>query len=250
MITDDFWDAVAAERARELRVTRPEAEYYLVTAGMDRRGVEYWEVYSGWAGRSGRHPRWEIRKGRVMRGDAEVPWDAEGESWVAVHDIAELGDFLLIGGKVLIERGFAEEYLPEAVGPAECVRDPDGGFFHTGDLPDISATRRGAVNQLRVQVVSREGGRCAECGRSFADAAVRLEAHHLIPWRDGGPTAFQNLVALCAECHRGVSDDSRSRLRRKLGLPDPATDREPSEKAADVRRFTRAMRDALTTSTT
>jgi hypothetical protein len=52
---------------------------------------------------------------------------------------------------------------------------------------------------LRRAVVARDRG-CARCGRPPS----WCEAHHLVPWEQGGPTAIGNLVLLCRACHRLV----------------------------------------------
>jgi hypothetical protein len=53
---------------------------------------------------------------------------------------------------------------------------------------------------LHRAVYRRANYRCEACGAS----EVKLEAHHRIPREDGGRDALDNLVALCASCHRAA----------------------------------------------
>lgn len=49
---------------------------------------------------------------------------------------------------------------------------------------------------LRRRVLARDGHRCRRCGRT-----ARLQVHHIVWRRYGGPTTFRNLLTLCAHCH-------------------------------------------------
>jgi len=69
--------------------------------------------------------------------------------------------------------------------------------------------------------------------------AIRCDAHHLVPWWDGGPTTMSNLVLLCPE-HHGLIEPDRNASRDqwqvhinsdghpvftppgRFGQPDPA----------------------------
>jgi 5-methylcytosine-specific restriction endonuclease McrA len=52
-------------------------------------------------------------------------------------------------------------------------------------------------NQLRQQVLVRDGWRCQRCG-----TAKQLEVHHLQFRSAGGSDCEENLITLCARCHR------------------------------------------------
>ena len=45
----------------------------------------------------------------------------------------------------------------------------------------------------------RGSGRCARCRRQFRPS--KLDAHHTIPRKSGGPETYANLEALCDACH-------------------------------------------------
>ena len=52
---------------------------------------------------------------------------------------------------------------------------------------------------------------CGCCGK----ARGRLETHHILPRRIGGPDARSNLIPLCPPCHKRV--ESSTKLMEKLG---------------------------------
>ena len=52
-------------------------------------------------------------------------------------------------------------------------------------------------DQLRKRVLNRDGWKCQSCGTS-AD----LQVHHIVRRSQLGPDAIENLMTLCAGCHR------------------------------------------------
>lgn len=48
-----------------------------------------------------------------------------------------------------------------------------------------------------------EGSKCYFCGEKDSSC---LETHHIIPQSMGGPDYQENLVKLCANCHRKIED--------------------------------------------
>jgi uncharacterized protein YjhX (UPF0386 family) len=54
----------------------------------------------------------------------------------------------------------------------------------------------------------RDGWLCRDCGcecfaaRDAADPRRRVQAHHIVPRRNGGSNELENLVTLCLTCHR------------------------------------------------
>jgi hypothetical protein len=63
---------------------------------------------------------------------------------------------------------------------------------------DIGRTTRVIPPALRAAVMTRDGG-CAAPGCDRPPAWC--EAHHIHHWADGGPTAIDNLIALCNRHH-------------------------------------------------
>ena len=57
-------------------------------------------------------------------------------------------------------------------------------------------------DQLRNQVLRRDGWRCQSCGAMFT-----LEIHHTKFRSHSGDDSEQNLITLCASCHAGVHRD-------------------------------------------
>ncbi|MFR9731968.1 DUF222 domain-containing protein [Saccharopolyspora sp. MS10] len=63
---------------------------------------------------------------------------------------------------------------------------------------DVGRSRRTAPPHLRAALLARDG-RCAFPGCDHPPGTS--EAHHVLSWADGGPTALDNLVMLCAHHH-------------------------------------------------
>jgi hypothetical protein len=63
---------------------------------------------------------------------------------------------------------------------------------------DQSASVREARSEPRYQIVIRQ---CETCGRAHF-----LDVHHVVPRADGGSNDPDNLITLCAACHRMIHD--------------------------------------------
>lgn len=63
----------------------------------------------------------------------------------------------------------------------------------------------------------RDGYKCVACRARKGD--VKLHAHHIIPYLDGGSSGLGNLVTLCSRCHAWedydykMSNDKRAKAR-------------------------------------
>jgi hypothetical protein len=74
-------------------------------------------------------------------------------------------------------------------------------------------------DSLRELVLTEAGHQCAYCGHRDG---LNLTMHHIERERDGGPTDFNNLIALCFNCHNRVDetetipDKDIRRLKRHL----------------------------------
>ncbi|WP_427173789.1 HNH endonuclease [Arthrobacter sp. 92] len=72
-------------------------------------------------------------------------------------------------------------------------------------LRDPSVPRRIAISRrLRAQVLLSQ--RCAQCGKTPNDDAIKLEVDHKLPLTWGGDSDIDNLQALCHECNNGKRD--------------------------------------------
>ena len=73
-----------------------------------------------------------------------------------------------------------------------------------GVVVDLGRTRRLFTPQQRRVLAARDGGcRWTGCDRPPA----HTDAHHLIPWLDGGPTDLTNALLLCRHHHRQVHEN-------------------------------------------
>ena len=59
--------------------------------------------------------------------------------------------------------------------------------------------------ELRNQVLERDGWRCQNCG-----GANNLQVHHIEPRSQLGHDTCENLIALCAACHASLHLTHRS----------------------------------------
>jgi 5-methylcytosine-specific restriction endonuclease McrA len=75
---------------------------------------------------------------------------------------------------------------------------------HRTISPSSKAWHERGAAKVRKQLLSSPGAGCAVCG-STRD----LEAHHVVPARDGGATVARNLMILCADRHRELEAERR-----------------------------------------
>lgn len=97
--------------------------------------------------------------------------------------------------------------------------------------------RRKAVipPSIRLQVISRDNGRCRACGIGDVDA---LQCDHIVPESKGGDSSLENLQALCGVCNnrKGNTDIGELPIRERIeGFGDYAT--VMMERAAFVERL-------------
>ena len=77
----------------------------------------------------------------------------------------------------------------------------------TGVRPKHSRVRLdpGMYDELRNQVLRRDGWRCQACG-----TMSNLEVHHKQFRSQSGDDSERNLITLCSQCHAAMHDGSRS----------------------------------------
>jgi hypothetical protein len=89
--------------------------------------------------------------------------------------------------------------------------------------------RRSAISQaVRIQVLAQAG---YMCGNPRCRNLLGIELHHIVWVRDGGPSALNNLIPLCALCHalhtRGEIDQKAiEQWKLILGLVGDSLDRD------------------------
>ena len=110
-----------------------------------------------------------------------------------------------------------------------CAADILPSIFDTKfQTLDVGLKVRSATEAQRAALIIRDK-HCIGCGKS----AVWCEAHHIIPWQQGGPTSLDNLVLVCTACHHDIHDrnwcvvkdpdNGKYKLQPMLD-PDPFTD--------------------------
>lgn len=55
--------------------------------------------------------------------------------------------------------------------------------------------------RTRKQVIARDGGICQMCGKPVSTDAGDAQIDHIVPKRDGGTDALENLQLLHRSCH-------------------------------------------------
>ncbi len=56
---------------------------------------------------------------------------------------------------------------------------------------------------MKQRVYEAQSGKCKNCGEPFDIS--NMEAHHIIPWSEGGKTIEENCRMLCRKCHHEIS---------------------------------------------
>ncbi|MGV8882983.1 MAG: DUF222 domain-containing protein [Rhodoglobus sp.] len=72
----------------------------------------------------------------------------------------------------------------------------------TGRVTSISSKQRCFTPTQRLAIAARDGARCATLGCTTPH--YMLQAHHVTPFRDGGPTHIDNGILLCFWHHQQV----------------------------------------------
>ncbi len=100
-------------------------------------------------------------------------------------------------------------------------------------LWEATAARAPTAAQRRA-LIARDGA-CIGCGASPDDC----EAHHIVPWRRGGPTKLDNLVLVCWRCHDRIHDHNWQVVTRggrcrlvppdATSPPNPAPSKKPNQ---------------------
>ena len=85
---------------------------------------------------------------------------------------------------------------------------PEGYVMYTTERTKDSSDDRSVSLRLRTEVFMRDNYTCQMCGheagKKYLDGkTVRLEADHIIPYFDNGPTELDNLQTLCSRCNAG-----------------------------------------------
>ena len=116
----------------------------------------------------------------------------------------------LTGSAIPVTRQTVERFI-DANGFRVASFDSKGAF--TG----ISSPQRCFTPLMRLGIAARDGHRCFAPG--CTNPHVALQAHHVIPDRDGGPTTTDNGILLCYWHHR-IVDTGPWQYRMSYGVPE------------------------------
>lgn len=116
----------------------------------------------------------------------------------------------LAGSPIPLSRGRVEQLI-DANGYRVVTLTPEGAVVGIG-----SPERCFTANQT-LAIAARDGFRCSNPGCTSPHTA--LQVHHVVPWREGGPTNTSNGILLCY-WHRRRVDDGPWKYRMVGGLPE------------------------------
>ena len=110
---------------------------------------------------------------------------------------------------------------PQTVETVECEGRSEPVTIEAGQVVETGPTRRHVPKRLRRAVLARD----RKCVIDSCQNSYRLQTHHVIPKRDGGPDTADNLATLCWYHHhiaihrRGHQIDPNTPPHRRRLLP-------------------------------
>ena len=99
--------------------------------------------------------------------------------------------------------------------PTILTRCPECARGKSRPAPHGSSYQTAEWRKLSKQARQRDQGECTLCG-----STNRVGAHHRIHRREGGPDTLENLISLCASCHRKAHAFKDIDQFLKDGAPD------------------------------
>ena len=157
---------------------------------------------------------------------------------------ADLND--LLSGNGIAEITGTGPIPASAADRLSCNAEVSIVLFDTELKPVYEAVlSRAPTAAQRRALIARDGG-CIGCGAPPSEC----EAHHIIPWKRGGPTRIDNLVLVCWSCHDKIHDHNWQVVKRKgryrLRPPDPPSPPNParSRKPGRPKAHTRTGRNS------
>ena len=89
-------------------------------------------------------------------------------------------------------------------------------FWAESEIRDPS-NRRAIPTRVRKAVLEKYNGTCAWCG-----SREEPEIDHIVPLREGGTNAIENLQVLCKSCNtrKGIDDDQTTKAEILAGLEE------------------------------
>lgn len=120
---------------------------------------------------------WDKRQASIVEPMKMIPlWEGVGQSWLVVHDRAQLALWVRLGGNALVEVGLAQKWLAPTIAIREVAPDGPTGFLAAESLSDRQLARRPS-GKVRMRILERDEHMCRRCGRN----TVVLTRHHVLP---------------------------------------------------------------------
>jgi len=116
----------------------------------------------------------------------------------------------MAGSSIPVSRAAVERFV-DANGYRTATFDKNGAFI------GMSSPQRCFTPLMRLGMAARDGHRCFTPG--CTNPHFTLQAHHVIPDRDGGPTATDNGILLCYWHHK-IVDTGPWEYRMNNGVPE------------------------------
>lgn len=193
-------------------------DYYLISLKNEQKHSIV-GVFSVWVGFVKENPKREFREIDLVDPEGVVKdFQLFEKDLLIVNNSEELTSFLSLGGYAIVDKDVTTTHLLELTEPIDCADLEDRGFVQYSTLPKINQARF-ARDGLRTKIIDRDNYQCRVCGSSPEDSVhIRLEVHHIKPWEEGGLTIPENLITLCATCHKGADEFNRWKLYEKIGI--------------------------------
>jgi hypothetical protein len=140
----------------------------------------------------------EVRKWRVFPGNLSV----EGDPTPMLFNSAKTERYVL----VIIKRADGRRFTKQDVDFVDEISWRVSGWTHYALEHGGRVTAQALTKKLKEAVVKRDGHKCLVCGCS---QLTSLAVHHYVP----DLHVLDNLVTLCANCHRLVEALAAKRTR-------------------------------------
>jgi len=201
-----------------------------------------------WVGFADAEPRVELRRFSLVKPEATAKaWQVLKMPFCVVNDVDDFVKWYVSGGHALVEKGLAEQLLPESFKPSPTVQLGKLGFTGTRDLPD-DVFKGAPSRKQRMKILKRDRFRCRICGRSPDNHVdIELHVHHIRPSCIGGLTHEENLITLCDTCHKGLDPHFEWSLYDLVAEDrnEDFVERQRREYLEDVQRYRDVRRTSL-----
>lgn len=103
-------------------------------------------------------------------------------------------------GKQYIDPDDMERRIAELI-QDEDVQNQKGIYQYVFDGDEKHLKIRAFSDKDKQRKYDEQGGVCPKCGKHFE--LSDMDGDHILPWKSGGHTAYDNLQMLCIACNRG-----------------------------------------------